>query len=251
MPLHIFARNRHARSILVVLAAALAAWTVAANAPARASSQNAKVFPPTAHPYGRSLGEWGGEWWKWMGQYPYAVNPIVDSGVVTYGDADEQPAGNVWYLAGTFGGPGERTLTVPQGKALLAPIINWDVWSPEDCWWIGASAEPAGCTGGDLQGFLDAFFTEHVTALSMTLDGESITDLFDYRATSGAFSLDITADSLWTDFGYTPGVRNPNNSDGYYVMIKPLSAGAHELHFTADVDGSPAQDVTYHLTVAQ
>lgn len=251
MSLQNIRRTLRTRSLLVVLVAALAALTVATNAPARASSQNSKVFPPTAHPYGRSLGEWGGEWWKWMGQYPYAVNPIADNGVVTYGDADEQPAGNVWYLAGTFGGPGERTLTVPKNTALLVPLVNWDVWSPEDCWWIGASVEPAGCSASDLQGFLDTFMTNDITDLSLTLDGDAITGLYDYRATSGAFSLDIAADTLWTDFGYTPGARNPNNSDGYYVMVKSLSAGAHELHFTADIDGNTVQDMTYHLTVAQ
>ena len=250
MQLERLARFVRARVLITSLLAALAAWIVAVNGPVQAANQNSLVFPPNAHPHGRSLGAWGGEWWAWMGQYPYAVSPIADSGVVTYGDADEQPAGNVWFLAGTFGGPGERTLTVPKNKALLVPLINWDVWAPEDCWWIGASEEPDTCSAADLQGFLDTFMTENVTGLSMTLDGQAITGLFDYRASSGAFSLDLLADSLWTDFGYTPGVRNPNISDGYYVMVKPLSVGAHELHFTADVDGSTSQDMTYHLTVA-
>jgi hypothetical protein len=65
----------------------------------------------------------------------------------------------------------------------------------------------------------------------------------------GAFTLDIAPDTLWTDFGYSPGPRYPNLADGYYVMVKPLKPGEHTLRFTADVDGETAQDMTYHLTV--
>lgn len=250
MPPRFVVRFARRPAVIAALLAVPVLLSVAVDGTVAASSQNAVVFPPNAHPYGRSLGAWGAEWWTWMGQYPLAESPITDSGAVTYGDAGEQPDGHAWFLAGTFGGPGERTLTVPKGKALLVPLINWDVWAPEDCWWIGASEEPDSCSAADLQGFLDGFMTEHVTDLSLTVDGTAITDLFDYRATSGAFSLDLLADSLWTDFGYTPGPRNPNLSDGYYVMVKPLGEGTHEVHFSADVDGSTTQDMTYHLTVA-
>ena len=169
--------------------------------------------------------------------------------MVTHGDADEQPSGPVWYLAGTFGGPGERWLEVPVGKALLTPLINWDVWSPEDCWWMGASEEPDACSAADLQAFLDDFFEESVTGLSLSVDGQAIEGLFAYRATSGAFTLDIRPDSLWTDFGYTTGPRYPNLADGYYAMVKPLAPGEHTVHFTASVGDETWQDMTYHLTV--
>jgi hypothetical protein len=237
------------RTLLAAALVAVALVVAVAGQPAAADSSSSLVFPPTAHVGGKSLGDWGAEWWTWMGQYPLAESPITDDGAVEYGDADEQPAGNTWFLAGTFGGPGERWLTVPKGTRLLVPLINWDVWSPEDCWWIGASTEPDGCTADDLHGFLDTFMTENVTDLSATLDGESIPDLFDYRARSDAFALDIEPDTLWTDFGYTPGTRDPNVSDGYYLLFKPLSEGEHELHFSAEVDGSTIQDMTYHLTV--
>jgi len=240
---------RHGRLPLLLVMISTLVLLAAAVTPARATSQNSQVFPPNANPYGRSLGEWGAEWWKWMGQYPLAENPITDDGVVTYGDADEQPAGPVWYLAGNFGGPGERWLDVPVGKSFLMPLINWDVWSPEDCWWIGASTEPDACSAEDLQDFLDMTMEVDVTDLTLTIDGQAVENLFDYRATSGPFILAIEPDTLWTDFGYSAGPRDPNLSDGYYVMIKPLSPGEHTVHFTADIYGGTFQDMTYHLAV--
>lgn len=206
------------------------------------------AYSPKARVQGKTLGQWGGEWWMWMGQFPLADNPITDPDG-SRGGAAYQPGGTVWYLAGTFGGPAERWVEVPTDTSLLFPLINWDLWSPEDCWWIGASAEPDPCSAADLQAFLDEFFTNHVTALSATLDGEEIPDLFSYRAISGPFTLPIDPDTLWTDFGYTPGDRYPNLSDGYYVMLKPLEPGYHILTFSAEVDNNPSQGVTYHLTV--
>ena len=47
----------------------------------------------------------------------------------------------------------------------------------------------------------------------------------------------------------------PHNSDGYYLMLMPLSRGRHEVSFGAavewDFDGTSevAQDMTWHLTI--
>ena len=217
-------------------------------APVAALAADGPAYPPNARPYGKTLGQWGAEWWLWMGQFPLADNPITDPDG-SRGGAEYQPGGRVWYLAGTFGGPAERSVEVPVGTSLLFPLINWDVWSPEDCWWIGASNEPDPCSAEDLQLFLDDFFGNHITGLSVILDGEPVPNLFAYRATSGPFTMPIEPGTLWNDIGYSPGPRYPNLSDGYYVMLKPLTPGEHLLTFSAEVDGNTGQEVVYHLTV--
>jgi hypothetical protein len=227
--------------LVAVCALALSVTVALAGSPA---------YSPKSRAYGKTLGQWGAEWWLWMGQFPLADNPITDPDG-SRGGADYQPQGPVWYLAGTFGGPAERWVEIPTDTSLLFPIINWDVWSPEDCWWMGASVEPNPCTAGQLQAFFNDFFTNHVTGLLVTVDGEAVPNLFAHRAISGPFTLPIYPDTLWTDFGYTAGARYPNLSDGYYVMLKPLAPGEHVVAFAAEVDNNPGQQVTYHLLVVE
>src|SRR5438094_251661 len=57
------------------------------------------------------------QWWQWAYNTPASVNPLTDS-TGQFG-AVNQPAGNVWFLAGNFGGTTVRTVTIPAGKALF------------------------------------------------------------------------------------------------------------------------------------
>jgi hypothetical protein len=87
--------------------------------------------------------------------------------------------------------------------------------------------------------------------IDVTLDGISLKDLFAYRAAStpGGFTLQIKNPSLLTDFGLTPGPRTPALADGYFLLIKPLSPGAHTLNFRM-TSGSSVTGVDYTLNVA-
>jgi len=54
--------------------------------------------------------------------------------------------------------------------------------------------------------------------------------------------------NIW---GIPAGTYGPTVDDGVYLMLAPLSAGAHTIHFTvAAPDGTFSLDVTYNLTVA-
>ena len=57
---------------------------------------------------------------------PSNDNPLFDE---TGADAGEGQSGPVWFLAGVFNATGsaERTITLPAGKALFFPILNF-VW---------------------------------------------------------------------------------------------------------------------------
>ena len=63
--------------------------------------------------------------------------------------------------------------------------------------------------------------------------------------------------NILESFGYDApeGATSPSVSDGVFVMLKPLAAGQHTIHFGGTLDlsgvGGPlfVQDITYHVTV--
>lgn len=237
---------------VTTLAVAVVA-TVAVAVPAVEAGQTQNpMYPPNSHPHGSTYGEWGAVWWTWAGQFPFAENPIADEGPdIVYGDANEQPDGAVWYLAGHFFfmESVERNLNVPAGKSLLFPLINQVAVSPEDCWYFGLSMNPDPCTAEELLGVTEEFLTEDVSDISVWVDGVEVGNPFAYRATSEPFTLEVEPGTLWTDGGLAPGSHYPTISDGYYMMLKPFTPGEHILHFEVLVDGQMTENVTYHLTV--
>ena len=103
-----------------------------------------------------------------------------------------------------------------------------------------------GAAGVRDDGLLNPLWHAHSSTLLM----RRRLNLFDYRATSRLFYF--TGDpSLTSTFdGCITGSSQPAVSDGYWIMLAPLSPGTHTIHFTAGIDNLVLQDVTYHLTVA-
>ena len=86
-----------------------------------------------------------------------------------------------------------------------------------------------------------------------SIDGVNLRQLDKYSATSPLFSVTYPPHNLLcSPAGQTQGI-----SDGYWVLLQPLSPGKHELHFSGLTPGNPTTgttnfetDVTYHLRVA-
>jgi len=240
--------------------AALTLWVATLPAPAAGRNPNPGVLPIDSTPYGQSYGDWGGAWWAWALGISKAQNPLFD----TTGEfCHVNQAGPVWFLAGNFGGANTRTCTVPAGKALFFPILNNVYWAPEDLAFVKDFVAPS--QGWDLAGLTDAeilrmgvnWATDHATALSATIDGVPVENPWQYRADSSAFAMELS--DVLADFGYPPGVRDPNVADGYWIMLRPLSPGQHTINFASAAkysvaDGDPfdlefSLDVTFHITV--
>ena len=168
-----------------------------------------RIAPPDSNPYGKSYSEWGAEWWQWAISFPLDESPVTDP----TGDlAHLGQSGKVWFLAGTFGGSVERTVTIPKGKALFFPIVNViGVFMPEP-----GEEVP---TEEELQEFLDFVMSSGVTA-HCTIDGVTVADLDTYRGQTGFFSVSVPANGLVDE-----GVWDLSISDGLYLMLKPLKAG--------------------------
>lgn len=238
-------------SVVIAVIGAVGLTVAVAASPVEAGNPNKLVFPPKSHPFGKSYGEWGAAWWKWAGDFPLSANPITEgSGPVDYGDADDQPLGQVWFLAGTFGdGPVVRELTVPKGKALFAPIVNFVFWAPEDCGWLGIDEDD--CDAAHLTEAIQDWTAANYD-MTVTIDGDDLNNVGNYTGISAPFALDIVAGSMWNDFGYDPGVRDPSVSGGHWLFLKPLPPGEHTVHWTgknSNVADGWEQDVTYELTV--
>ena len=199
-----------------VLGAAPAAW-----------GQNPGVFDPDSNPFGESYGDWGADWWTWAAAIPLSESPVADTtGAFCAADQD----GPVWFLAGSFGSTVERTCTIPGGKALFFPLLN------------RVCAKP-GNGNGDAMIACASLPPETVVEMDASIDGVPLVDLIDYRGTSDIFSL------TWALGRNKPKFYDLAASDGYWLMLEPLSAGTHTVHFHGLRTSGFELDVTYHLTV--
>jgi hypothetical protein len=210
-------------------------------------NDNPGILPVGAKLYGKTYGEWAAEWSQWLIGIPAESNPALDT---TGGFADVDQSGPVWFLAGTFGGSAQRTVTVPAGKWLFFPLDTYISWAPGD---LGAAAfvaetfyglDPDDLTAEQLIRLYASFNLVALVDLSCTIDGVQVQHLEQYRASSPAFR--ITDADLLDDFGIPPSdYADFAVSDGYWIMLAPPRRGQHTIHFTA---GS-FLDVTYYLTV--
>lgn len=178
---------------------------------------SAGIVAPHSFVEGKSISQWADDWWNWAVAEGESTNPIVD----TTGEfSGRNQSGPVFFLAGTFGVPVNRSIIVPNDKYLLVPLINSAYWAPED-----------GLTETELRLKTTADI-DAVTSLVFSLDGIGLIDPALHRESSavGGFTLFSPPGSLLTDLGLPAGNRLAV-SDGYWVMIEPLSAGVHQLNY--------------------
>ena len=90
--------------------------------------------------------------------------------------------------------------------------------------------------------------------VSASVDGVYIPNIQAFRVQSPAINV-VYPPAKESVFPIAEGGPAISYADGWYVMLKPLSPGAHTVHFSrstppSEVDPTGyANDVTYHLTV--
>jgi hypothetical protein len=208
----------------------------------RSSVMNVKVssaaayFSPKDKPYGFSFGEWTVRWWQWAVSSPFDVNPIIDN---TGKYAGINQTGPVWFLAGTNGENQVpvRKCVVQFGKALLFPVINYEINQLED---------PKLRTQHAMVKHVVDDINDIVKKEAL-VDGQSIPT---YRVQSSpkVFYLDACKDN-W--LGITPGLIKAA-ADGYWVFLKPLDIGEHDIYFHGSCSGGLRNSTArYILTVSE
>ncbi|MDB5321255.1 MAG: hypothetical protein JWN40_2886 [Phycisphaerales bacterium] len=203
-------------------------------------------YAPHSKIEGKSLGEWGNEWWKWAFSFKTADNPLFD---LTGAKAPAGDVGKVFFLAGLITltpGPGgvfsaTRNIDLPSGTPVFFPILNGE----QD----NVGVVPP-LPVDQLQALVKANI-DGVSELHASLDGTPIADLFSHReASPKAFSFNLPAtDNLYQFFGAdVSGKISPAVADGYWVMLKSLSPGDHTINF-GGTNGTFQLDLTYHIHV--
>ena len=185
------------------------------------------------------------QWWRWAESAPASVNPVADQ--TGQFAAVNQPKGNLWFLAGNFGGTTVRIITIPAGKALFFPIQN--IVDVED-----GIVTPGGSKVflikqplQTAQGLV-SYVISTAYGMSCSVDANNIPITAANLELSNPFSLQLPTDNV---FGYPAGVYYPAVDSGYYVLLNPLSPGQHTIHFAGCTAffNNFCLDVTYHITV--
>jgi hypothetical protein len=217
------------------LAATSLAFGLTLTLPARASEpflSNAEVQALT----GKSIAEWGAEWWQWAFKNPEALfDKTGKSGPL--GDA----SANVFFAEGSGGRPVNLKYTVSGNKYILVPIITY-------IWTFFAPCANAECATE----IINANVLAGVTDPYLIVDGVPLLDFSSHLVlvTDNTLPFKVDAGPIGPD-GYG-GILDALEG-GYWVMLKPLSPGPHRLSFGATaplVDGATGQPVSGTVDLA-
>lgn len=203
--------------------------------PINARAADPEVFSPSSSPFGIKFREWSAQWWQFMLSIPASDNPLVDE------TGEKCPVGQrgpVWFLAGAFGGTFTRSCSLPEGKALLFPVMNLVDINVTNQTADELRAEIAPCISA-------------ATTLSVEVDGKPIKKIQDrFRVRSQVFEATFPVGGF-----LDPGTYSPVVDDGFYVMLRPLDRGTHTLRIRSAGPGcavfpnAVSLDVTYTLTI--
>lgn len=192
------------------------------------------LFAPDDKPFGRPLSDWTIEWWKWLLSIPKPDNPALHNTNKTFGISQYNE--DVLFVAGITGGYAEREIAVPTGKAILLGVINFTT---------SFSEEPHLKNDSDLIARAKSDIDD-IVSKDAFINGERIYDLDNYRISSSPFDLVLPENSL---YGVPPGPTR-GISDGYWLFLKPLTPGKHEIFAAGSCSsGKTSVTCTYKFNV--
>jgi hypothetical protein len=225
-------------SLAAILTLVLASTTLAQ------PSATSHVYPTTAKPFGKSYTQWSEEWWQWALALPAEGHPFIEPGF-DCNSANNGQGGPVWFLALSPMPPlVERSCTIPANTAVFLGLPNVECSSLEKTFpkGTGGQTEP-------VQRECAQFFANHIVVSSLfcTIDGQEVENLGSFRFLSSQFTF--FAPTPWI-FGRKGGTGTAV-SDGFYVMLQPLSRGNHTLSCGGEFDFGFGFGNTYHLTVEE
>lgn len=232
--------------VAAILALGLAVLAVPSTMAGDNGNQSYKAFKVDSVVYGRTYADWMAAWDQWTLSIPVANHPLFDNGDCSVGQS-----GPVWFLGGNFVPPGTRVrhCTVPYGKALFFPVVDWEDSALEE-----ALAEHPGDPAFQqiiaLRTFVESGLQTYISGPYCTVDGVRLPHFPDgFKVQSTVFGVTIPDDNLWTaayGINFPAGTYFPSVDDGWDVMLAPLPPGDHVLHF-----GSNVNDITYYLHVTK
>jgi len=164
-------------------------------------------------PFGLLWEEWTTRWWRWFLSLSKVSHPALDKTGENYATGQDDP--QVLFLAGTAGGYAKRAISTTCSKALLFPIINHVISYAEN---------PDLKTDEDLISFTKSQ-TDDIVRKKLNIDGLNFKISEDYRVLSPPFDFCFPENNV---FGLKQGPTR-GAGDGYWVFLRPLSAGHHTI----------------------
>lgn len=177
-------------------------------------------------------------WWQHAASLPNALSPIADESGASCQFGQN---GSIWFLHGTFGNvePVVRTCTIPTGKKLFFPILNF-VCVP----FPGETIEQ------NVQFCKEN--TDLIDVRELEVDGKKRNRLIRRRTQPNGFALTLPEDNIFDFPGFdTPAGVYVGVADGFWALLKPLPAGDHTIHIKGGITGQFAVDVIYKLKVVE
>lgn len=221
--------------VSVSLLAVLVAPAVAQEATPGTQVAGVTVLAPDASYAGATRGEWDARSWQWVVTMPEAINPGFDTTGERCGYGQSGP---VFFLPGayvpeTF----ERTCVVPEGVALFVGIGGSECSTVEPPPFFGRDeAELRACA---------ASYTDTITDVSVTINGEAVPNLDAYRTASPMFTMIFPEDNF---FGVPAGAAL-SVSDSYSILLAPLPPGEYEITGSATFAGEDTLESTTRVIV--
>lgn len=169
--------------------------------------------------FGSKYESWITKWSQWSYSIPLKSHPAFD---YTGKFCEQNQTEPVWFLVGTFGYPVTRECTIPVGTAILFPILNT----------ICSYAEYPNLKTQEHLKECASHIQNYTSDLNVSIDGEELTDIKKYRMQSSLFNFTLPIDNvLNVDPQITQAI-----SDGYWIFLKPLEIGKHQIRFNGDVN---------------
>lgn len=195
---------------------------------------HAMLYSPNELPFGESWENWTTKWWQWFLSIPVEKHPARDETGDKAGVNQDDP--NVWFIAGTTGGTAERIISIPEGMAVLFPVINVTTSYLEN---------PNLKTEDDMRSFVNSHMNDIAKKMSY-IDGEEILITERNRVRTNPFEFTFPSNNIYgVGSGPTKGV-----GDGYWVFLKPMSSGIHTIRTSgACMSGRVRIDVNIKLIV--
>lgn len=197
-------------------------------APQLAVPLSAGPLPPGSTVAGKTLGEWSGEWWKWVFSFPAGEGPLANAAETT-----GLNAGGVFLLSASGGSPISFEVAISPGQYLFVPLVT-------TAYFFDPSI---GDTLSDAQQYID-FALHDLTGVYAELDGVAIPNLSSHWEASPLFFVTFPPGGIYNEGTY------PALAGGYWLMLEPLPVGRHTLKFGGQAPSAGfAADTTTDVNV--
>lgn len=210
-----------------------------------------ELYSKDASPFGFSLDYWTGKWWNWW------VGTTIDEATPKDGGClMNKSESMVMLMETTVGGKQTQVCEISSSQGIIVPL--WVAWmeasQPPYSEYTYEQLSKAAREEANLGG---------VTSL-VKVDGKTISKLnevssmksgkLDYKINtmqnvtelySKGFNITIPESTHYPDqiFGTWPA-----GTHGYWLFLKPLPPGSHELYYNVGVTGTGPNDVSSEIT---